>query len=84
MDSSKKTTVKLSRKIDLRGSQGRIFLKINTTFNTHVILAVFFRVYSRRIFKNQRVESFIFLWRWINSNTFELIDLHNNIKILSL
>ena len=47
MDSSKKTTVKLSRKIDLRGSQGRIFLKINTTFNTHVILAVFFRVYSR-------------------------------------
>ena len=49
MDSSKKTTVKLSRKIDLRGSQGRIFLKINTTFNTYVILAVFFRVYSRRI-----------------------------------
>ena len=31
MDSSKKTTVKLSTKIDLRGVlDGRIFLKINT------------------------------------------------------
>ena len=37
MDSSKKTTVKLSRKIDLRGSHGRIFLNINTTFNTHIL-----------------------------------------------
>ena len=34
MDSSMKTTVKLSRKIDFkRGLHGRIFLKINTTFN---------------------------------------------------
>ena len=35
MDSSMKTTVKLSRKIDLGGRclHGRIFLKINTTFN---------------------------------------------------
>ena len=37
MDSSKKTTVKLSRKIDLRGSRGRIFLNINTNLNTHIL-----------------------------------------------
>ena len=51
MDSSKKTTDKLSRKIDFKeGLHGRIFLKINTTLYTHVIcthviLAVFFLVY---------------------------------------
>ena len=40
MDSSKKTTIKLSRKIDLRGLDrfnGGMFLKINTTFNTHML-----------------------------------------------
>ena len=55
MDSSKKVTVKLSGKIDLKGLggglHGRIFLKINTTFNTHVILAVFFPIlYTEREF----------------------------------
>ena len=63
MDSSKKMTVKLSGKIDLKGLggglHGRIFLKINTTFNTHVILAVSFCVYWMRIFKKQHVGSYV-------------------------
>ena len=63
MDSSKKMTVKLSGKIDLKGLggglHGRIFLKINSTFNTHVILAVFFPIYWKRILENQHVGSFV-------------------------
>ena len=56
---------------------------INTTFNTHVILAVFFCVYWKRIFKNQNVGSFVsfcVLVKVDNSNKFELIHLHKNMK----
>ena len=38
MDSSKKATVKLSRKVDLKwGLLGEIFIKINAVFNTHML-----------------------------------------------
>ena len=57
---------------------------IYTSFK-HIILTLFFCVYWKRIFKNQHVLSFIsfifmFFWRWINSNKFELILLHKNMK----
>ena len=53
MDSSKKTTIKLSRKIDLRGLDrfnGGMFLKINTTFNTHMLYQQYSFMYTKREF----------------------------------
>ena len=49
----------------------------------YVILALFLRVYWKRIFKNQHIGFlflFIFLSRWINWNKFKLIHLHKNMK----
>ena len=67
MDSSNKTPVKLSRKIDLRVLHRRIFLKINTReFSKTNALDLLFL--------------FIFLLRWINSNKFELIHLCESMK----
>ena len=67
MDSSNKTPVKLSRKIDLRVLHRRIFLKINTReFSKTNALDLLFL--------------FIFLLRWINSNKFELIHLCKSMK----
>ena len=67
MDSSNKTPVKLSRKIDLRVLHRRIFLKINTRefLKTNALDLLFL---------------FIFLLRWINSNKFELIHLCKSMK----
>ena len=69
MDSSKKTTVKLSKKNRFKGSlQGRIFLKINTEREFSKINTLDFSFL------------FVFLSRWINSNKFELIQLRKNMK----
>ena len=84
MDSSKKTLVKLSIKIDLRGVYMEEYLWRLILFLIHtLILAVLFHVYWKRIFKNQLVNLlflFIFMLRWINSNKFELIHLCENLK----
>ena len=84
MDSSKKTLVKLSIKIDLRGVYMEEYLWRLILFLIHTfILAVLFHVYWKRIFKNQLVNLlflFIFMPRWINSNKFELIHLCENLK----
>ena len=55
-------------------------MKIN---EINVILALFFRDAEREFSKTNPLDLsllFIFLSRWINSNKFELIHIHKNIK----
>ena len=62
---------------------GRIFMKINK-INTHMLYWHYSFVYAEREFSKTKTLNlsflFIFLLRWINSNKFELIHLHKNIK----
>ena len=59
MDSSKKTSIKLSRKVDLRGVYTeQYFWKLILPLIHTAILAVFFCVCRKKFFKNQCVVSF--------------------------
>ena len=85
MRTSKKTTIKLSRKYRFKGGlHGRIFLKINTIFNAHMLYYQYSFMYVEREFSKTNVLNLffllIFLLRWINSNKFELIHLHKSMK----
>ena len=86
MDSSKKTTVKLSRKIDLRG----VYMdEYNTSINTNMLYYQHSFVYTKREFSKTKALDLSFLFvlfsRWINSNKFALIHLRWNMKnILTL
>ena len=68
MDSSNKTTVKKNRfKV---GLHRRIFLKINTTFNTHMLYQHYSYVYTDKEFSKTNALDlsflFVFLLGWIN------------------
>ena len=52
MDSSKNTTVKLSRKIDLRGVYPEEY---NTTFNTHMLYQQYSFAYTEREFSYEKL-----------------------------
>ena len=85
MDSSKEDySQTIKKNIFKRRLHGRIFLKINTTFNTHMLYQQYSIVHTEREFSKTNALGFsflfIFLSRWINSNKFELIHLRKNMK----
>ena len=68
----------------IKGVYGRIVMKANTIFNTHMLYQHYFFMYTEREFPKISALNllflFIFLSRWINSKKLELVHLHKNMK----